>query len=152
MSEHLNTLADARKWLKGKLLNGGGRCPCCTLFAKVYRRQINAGMAMSLITMYRTFGLDFGYIPDLPAKSREEGKLVHWGLVVEAHEPRPDGGRAGWWRITEKGEAFIRRGLKVPKYVLIYDGRCLGYDDPDELIDIEDALTEKFNLDDLMGR
>jgi hypothetical protein len=109
-------------------------------------------MARSLITIYRTFGLDFGYIPNLPAKSREEGKLVHWGLVVETQEPRPDGGRAGWWRVTEKGEAFIRHGLKVPKYALIYDGRFLGYDDPNELIDIKDALTKKFNLEELMRR
>ena len=155
MSEHLgpqHTLADAKRWLKQRLLNKGGICPVCTQLAKVYRRQINAGMACSLITMYRNFGLEFGYIPELPAKSREEGKLVHWGLVVEAQEPRPDGGRAGWWRVTEKGEDFILHGLKVPKHTLIYDGRCLGYDDPDELIDIRDALTKKFNLEELMGR
>lgn len=85
-----DTLADAKKYLKGKLLYGGGRCPLCTQLAKIYRRPLNSGMARSLITMYRTFGLDFGYIPELPAKSREEGKLVHWGLVVEAQEPRPD--------------------------------------------------------------
>lgn len=147
-----HTLADARKYLKGKLLNGGGKCPLCTQLAKVYKRQINAGMACSLINMYRSFGLDFGYVPELPAKSREEGKLVHWGLVAEAQEPRPDGGRAGWWRVTEKGEAFILSGLTVPKYILIYDSRFLGYDDPAEQISIRDALTEKFNLEDLMGR
>jgi hypothetical protein len=154
MSGHLgphHTLADAKKYLKAKLLNGGGICPVCTQLAKVYKRPINAGMACSLITMYRTFGLDFGYIPELPAKSREEGKLVYWGLVAEAHELRPDGGRAGWWRVTEKGEAFIRHGLTVPKYALIYDGRFLGYDNPAAQIDIRDALTDKFNLEDLMA-
>ena len=145
-----DTLADAKEYLKGKLLNKGGICPVCKQLAKIYRRPLNSGMARSLITMYRTFGLEFGYIPELPAKSREEGKLVHWGLVVEAQEPRPDGGRAGWWRVTEKGEAFIRSGLTVPKYILIYDSRCIGYDDPKELIDIRDALTEKFSLEELM--
>lgn len=146
------TLAEARKWLRDKLLNGGCHCPLCKQYAKVYQRPLNSGMARSLITMYRTFGLEFGYIPDLPAKSREEGKLVHWGLVVEASEPRPDGGRAGWWRVTERGEDFILRGLRVPKYILLYDNRFLGYEDPNKLINIRDALTEKFSLEDLMRR
>lgn len=146
-----HTLGEARKWLKAELWKGGCKCPLCALPAKIYRRRINAGMARSLITMYRTFGLDFGYIPDLPAKSREEGKLVHWGLVVEASEPRPDGGRAGWWRVTEKGEAFIRSGLMVPKYVLLYGGNFLGYEDPTKVVSIRDALKKKFNLEELMG-
>lgn len=145
------TLATARAWLTAKLKNGGGKCPCCTQLAKVYRRTINAGMARSLIRMYREWGLEEGYLPDLPADSREEGKLAHWGLVQEADETRPDGGRAGWWRVTKKGEDFIKHGLMVPKHILIYDSRCLGYDDPKELIDIRTALTEKFNLEELMS-
>ena len=146
-----DTLAYARNWLKRKLLNGGTHCPLCTQHAKVYKRQINAGMARSLIRMYRKFGLEFGHLPSsLPADSREEGKLVHWGLVEELQKPRPDGGRAGWWRVTDKGEAFILHGLQVPKYAHIYDSHFLGYDDPNELIDIRDALADKFNLEDLM--
>lgn len=109
-------------------------------------------MARSLIRMYRTYGLEFGYLPKLPADSREEGKLVHWGLVEELQETRPDGGRAGWWRVTEKGEAFILHGLKVPKYVLLYGGKFLGYEDPSKVVSIRDALKKKFNLEELMGQ
>lgn len=102
--------------------------------------------------MYRKFGLQFGYIPELPARSREEGKLVCWSLIEEANALRPDGGRAGWWRVTDKGEAFIWRGLMVPKYALIYDGRFLRYDNPKDLVSIKDCLGKKFDLDDLMSR
>lgn len=151
MSGYPDTLADAKAWLRTQVFNGGARCPCCSMFAKVYKRQINSGMAQSLIRMYRKFGLQFGYIPELPAKSREEGKLVYWGLVEEANAVRPDGGRAGWWRVTDKGEAFICHGLMVPKYALIYDGRFLRYDNSQELVSIKDCLGEKFNLDDLMA-
>jgi hypothetical protein len=45
------TLADAQKWLAERV-KGGARCPCCNQFTKVYRRQINSGMARSLIAMY----------------------------------------------------------------------------------------------------
>jgi hypothetical protein len=147
-----HTLGYAKTWLKQKLLNGGCICPLCMKLAKIYKRQINAGMARSLIRMYHEFGLDFGYLPKLPAKSREEGKLVYWQLVEELQTPRPDGGRAGWWRVTEKGEAFILQGLQVPKYVYLYDGQFLCYDDPNELIDIDDALGDEFDLGDLMSR
>lgn len=109
-------------------------------------------MARSLIRMYRTYGLEYGYLPNLPADSREEGKLVHWGLVLEADETRPDGGRAGWWRVTERGEDFILRGLMVPKYILIYDSHCLGYENPIKVVSIRDALKKKFSLEELMGR
>jgi hypothetical protein len=146
------TLADAKAWLRVQVYNGGATCPCCAQHAKVYKRQINSGMARSLIRMYRSFGLDFGYIPELPTRSREEGKLPYWGLTEEANAVRLDGGRAGWWRVTDKGEAFIRRGLLVPKYALVYNGRFLKYDDSKQLVSIIHCLGNKFDLDDLLKR
>ena len=41
----------------------GGTCPCCDQLAKVYRRPINSGMAVSLITMYRTARQEWQHIP-----------------------------------------------------------------------------------------
>jgi hypothetical protein len=152
MMKDSEPLGAVKDWLRGQVHKGGARCPCCTQFAKVYKRQINSGMARSLIRMYRVAGLDWVHIPTaLPARSREEGKLAYWGLVEEASEPREDGGRAGWWRITSKGEAFLRRQLKVPKYALVYDARRLGFDET-EMVDIQDCLGARFNLTELMEK
>ena len=141
------TLEEAIAILRSKI-HKGTHCPCCGQFAKVYHRSLNCGMAASLVLMYRRSGFEWQHIPTtIPARSREEGKLAFWGLIEEKDEERPDSGRAGWWRVTEKGEAFINKGLAVPKYVNIYNGECLGFDGP--LITINDV--DKFHLAEMMS-
>jgi hypothetical protein len=144
------TLEEAKQWLRERV-EEGAHCPCCGQFAKVYRRRLNSGMARSLITMYRRGGHDWMHIPTtIPAKSREEGKLAYWQLVEESDEPRDDGGRAGWWRVTDKGTAFIYRHIRVPKYALVYDATLLGLDGS-ETVNIQDCLGDRFDLSELMG-
>jgi hypothetical protein len=145
------TLGEARAWLLDRV-EAGACCPVCTQLAKVYdNRQINAGMAVSLIKMYRVGGTDWVHVPTMVgARSREEGKLAYWDLVEEATEKRPDGGRAGWWRITPRGERFTLNELRVPKYARVYDNRVLGF--RGEPISIVDALKNKFDYNELMGR
>ena len=110
-------------------------------------------MAVGLIAMYRANGLEFGYVQAVRRRrgatdNREESKLRYWGLTEEEHTLRPDGGRAGWWRVTTKGETWVLNKALVPKYARIYDGRCLGLlGDP---ITIVDALGDKFNYRELM--
>ena len=82
--------------------------------------------------------------------SNEEPKLRYWGLLEEELELRPDGGRAGWWRVTELGEWFVLKEATVPRYARIYDNRCLSL--VGDQVSITDALGTKFNYDDLMGR
>lgn len=145
----MNTLAEARDWLRTRL-DEGEHCPCCTQYAKVYRRKINSGMARSLIAMYRISPTDWIHLPtQVGARSREEGKLAYWGLVEEENSIRPDGGRAGWWRLTQKGRIFVQGNTALPKYARVYDGRCLGLI-TGETATIHDALGTAFSYDDLM--
>lgn len=147
------TLGEARDRLR-VLVDEGHECPCCTQYAKVYRRKINSSMAHDLIVMWRAFGTDWGYLPDLRSKrslkgNREESKLRYWGLVREDPERREDGGRAGWWRITPEGVLFVTDRIRVPKYARIYDARCLGLQG--EPIGIRDALGDRFDYQELMN-
>lgn len=149
------TLDEARQRLFGNL-DAGMFCPCCGQYAKRYRRNINCGQVISLINIYKQgmrSQFEWVYIPNVYAslKSREEGKLAYWGLLEEAQEKREDGGRAGWWRVTLKGEDFLIRGLRIPKYAYVYNAKCLGFDTT-ELVTIRDCLRNKFDLDALMGR
>lgn len=143
------TLAEAKAILR-QLVDEGEKCPLCTQLAKVYRRKVNAGMARSLIEMYRVGGtLDWVHVPtQIGARSREEGKLAYWGLVEEETAKREDGGRAGYWRVTAKGVRFVREKIKVPKYARVYDGRCLGLTGDE--VSIREALGSKFSYDELM--
>ena len=129
----------------------GVTCPACTQLAKVYRRKINTGMAHALIEMFKHARRDWFYLPEITSRwqGRDEAGLRYWGLIEEAKEARPDGGRAGWWRVTEQGEQFIRCRARVFKYARVYDGRCLGLDgDP---VSIRESLGEKFDYDAMMA-
>jgi hypothetical protein len=146
------TLAQARQRLHSRL-DGGLFCPCCGQYAKRYRRKMNSGMARALINIYRhgyRGNFEWVYIPNLSAKSREEGKIAYWGLLEELQEPREDGGRAGWWRVTPAGEDFILRGRRIPKLAIVYNGVCTDFDNT-EMVNIHDCLGEKFNLNELLG-
>lgn len=137
------TLAQAQGWLRQRV-EQGANCPCCGRFTKVYNRKINAGMAMSLFLIYKKAGLDWLYLPaNIPATSREEGKLRYWGLLFE------DKTRSGWWRVSPLGEEFIRKGVCVRKYARVYDGRCLSTFGP--LVNFKQCLGTRFNYRELMA-
>ena len=141
------SLGDARAWLRARL-DQGECCPLCTQTAKMYKRKINAGMARSLIHMYRSANKGWIHVSLIGARSREEGKLAYWGLVEEQQGQGLHGGRAGYWRVTDKGELFVQGKLKVPKYAKVYNGKTYGLEG--DAVSIRDALGTKFNYDDLM--
>lgn len=106
------------------------RCPTCGAVTQDRSRPLNKGMVVSLGLMVRyTFfvenwssgPLPWIHVPTvcLSAKSREEHKLPHWGLIEEERRLRPDGGRAGYWRLTTKGILFAAGEIKVPRYALV---------------------------------
>jgi hypothetical protein len=148
------TLSDAKALLR-TLVDEGQRCPCCSRFAKVYKRKINSGMARALIRMYR--------LPQTPEEwihlyrdvdpNRFGGTdtpiLRFWGLVEENEESSSLAKKSnGLWRLTAAGRLFVRGETTMPKYARLYDNRCLGFAGP--RISIRDALGDKFNYDELM--
>jgi len=149
------TLEDAKKWLRGKVRKGA-ECPCCTQFAKVYKRKLNASMAVGMIKFYKHTGgaQEWVHIPthtDLSRLGGDWAKLAKWGLVEERESDRPDGGKhAGWWRITDLGAHFVLGRTRVPQYVFIYNQRLMKGDD-DSTVSIHEALGSEFNYNELMN-
>jgi len=142
-------LAQLKAWFEKRKAEGD-HCPVCQQHFKVYRRKINSGMARSLISMYRAGKTEFIHIPTtIGSRSREEGKLRYWGLVEEETALRPDGGRAGYWRVTEMGELFVLGKVKVPMYAEVYDGERLSLSG--DMVGIIDALGQKFHYGELMA-
>jgi hypothetical protein len=147
----MTTLTEAQQWLANRV-NSGARCPCCGQYAKVYRRQINSGMARSLIAMYLHGPQgQWVHLPtQVGARSREEGKLRYWGLVEEQVDvQRSDGGRAGYWRLTNAGRTWVTGQSTVPKFVYVYNNIVLRLEGPQ--VSITDALGSRFNYSELMG-
>lgn len=144
-----DTIQAGKIWLRN-MIDKGAHCPLCGQHAKLYKRKINSGMARSLIHIYRIAGNGWIHVSAIGARSREEGKLAYWGLLEEQAAVGVHGGRAGYWRLTDRGISFVRGNLKVPKYAHVYDGRVQGFD-ATEMVDIKDALGTKFNYQDLMN-
>jgi hypothetical protein len=136
------------RWLKAQL-DDGVTCPCCGQLAKVYKRQINGQMARVLIMMHKA-SPDGGevHLPTL-YRGADTAKLAYWELIKEREEPRPDGGRAGWWCVTDKGRAFINGRIAVPQYARVYNGQLLNLTGPP--VDIRTALGKNFDYSELMA-
>lgn len=146
---HPSTVGEARSFVKARLREGV-QCPVCDQRAQIYRRKINGQMVRSLVQMFRAGAADdFLHMPTVIGKQADEAKLAHWGLLEEEKVLRPDGGRAGWWRVTKDGVSFIRGDLRVTKYALIYDSRFLGFEG--EPVDAQDCLGVGFDLQELLN-
>ncbi len=143
------TLGEARAWMREQAATQGARCPCCTQYAKVYKRLMTPNIARLLVRAYREHGQTWFHATSLRDGTGDLAKLRYWRLLEESTERRADSGRAGWWRITDAGVAFIRTGATVPKYALIYDSYLLGHDG--DQVGIRDALGERFDLAELMA-
>lgn len=146
------SLGEARAWLREQAGDRGARCPCCTQLAKVYRRTIHYKMAADLIRAWRTHGQDWFHLRAATQYSGGDGaKLRYWDLMVEEPTRRPDGGRAGWWSITDLGAWFVRGQVAVPKDAYVYDNRLLRLDAGRGMVRIRDTLGDHFDYDELMS-
>lgn len=143
------TVARAREWLREQL-EEGAQCPCCEQHAQEYRWSLYATAARLLVAIYRAGGTE-EFVETKKHKGIGQGdasRLRLWGLAEQEKERRADGGRSGWWRVTELGEAFILGAATIPKYAYVYDGRLLRTEgDPTT---IRDVLGVEFNYDDVV--
>ena len=138
-----------RAWLRDHE-DEGVHCPACGQMAKVYRRKINTGMVQSLTAMYQVGRTGWVHVPtQIGARSREEGKLAYWELVEEERVVRGDGGRAGYWRVTQAGVDFLFGRKTLPKYARVYDGQVLGFVGPS--VTVQDALGTRFDYREFMS-
>jgi len=149
-------LEDARHWLFEKLSTGHG-CPCCGQFAKRYRYCFSENVCRFLMVLYRIRKSTSRFIhvteilkydPQI-LMSRDFLRPAFYGLIEEA--PNPDDAkkkRSGLWRISNRGVDFCEGQLEIQKYVVMYDGRVLWYEEP--WVKIWDFNGEHFNYQDAM--
>jgi len=146
------SVGEARDWLRDRVAVGAA-CPCCHQFTKVYRRKINAAMARALFLMWDEGGRErrlYVHVPSIdPTRGGDVAKMQFWGLIEEEKGSRVDGGRAGYWKVTQRGEDWLKRRVTVPKYARVYDGHLLNT--TGVAVSVDDALGDEFRLDDLMA-
>lgn len=149
------TLEEAKNWLRERL-HEGERCPCCTQFAKVYKKKLNSGMVSRLVHLERMSRGDNVWISvnDLYSKTKSVSPkdfpcLKHWQLI-EAKGDTPDDGAksSGYWRITDLGRQFVRGEVSMKRYIYLYDNRLMKFSE--ETITIHEALGDNFDFKELM--
>jgi hypothetical protein len=143
----------AQEW-RAAHLEKGAHCPWCGQYAKIYRRKLNSGMAYALCCFYRYYRREWGLIVHEDGRVQrrwggDPAKLFHWGLLEPAESPHNrKRRRAGLWRVTQRGQDWVRERITVPRYAVIYDGHLLRLEgDP---TNVRAALADHFDLDELM--
>jgi len=149
---YFETLAEARTRLEDDQ-EKGAICPCCGQFSKIYTRKLNSGMAYSLLRIARAFPngewVHVERFSKSDTRAAEFSKLRFWGLVEPKGERKEDGNSAGYWRVTQKGYAFVGLKTLIPAKAQIYNNGCRGFSD--QQINIIQALGKRFNYYELMG-
>jgi hypothetical protein len=149
------TLVEARAWLRERL-SGGETCPCCDQRAKVYERPLTSVAARAAIALWRMHRTRFGHMPTVAQHHLSDvqgqgGYLVlgaHWGLI-QSESSALDGGRAGFWRVTRFGEAWIHGRTAVPAKAVLYNGACREL--VGRPVTVFDVLGTRFDLARLLG-
>lgn len=128
----------------------------CDRFGIVYRINLNATMAKSLIWLSKQNGDRDGWV-DVPItaprevlRSNQLPTTKHWGLVERRPNTDPKVKHSGMWRITDKGRQFVNNNLRVPKKVYVYNDVVEAWTPED--VCIEDCFTERFDYQDAMRR
>lgn len=163
-------LNELRQWVQVRLEKPGGiRCPVCAQHAQAYKRKITKSMVnvmgrmlaiqgermLSLTDAIKpgnTFETDASgkrwvHLPHVKQESRDATMLAYWGLIEEWSVVREDGGRAGYWRVTDEGIEFLKGEMRVFTYAHVYRGERYAFSG--DQITVHD-VAPKFNLNDLM--
>jgi hypothetical protein len=141
------TLAQAKDYLR-KNFQSGTKCPCCGKYVKAYKRKLNAGMARALIIIYKlTINGNSIHVQSkftelgLRATTMDYAYLEKWSLIEQK-------GDNGYWKITQRGKEFVEDDIDLPEYCLVYNGE--PYKWSADLINIDTALTDEFDIDEIM--
>lgn len=126
-------------------------CPCCGRYARLYRRKIYSTMVRGLIQIYRkrnNFEGVHRMDAEILAAFPDFTKFRYWQIIQKVGNDDPDKKDSGAYIITEKGFAWLKGKITVPKYVTLFDDEVLGFSE--DHIDVRAALGEKFSYEALM--
>lgn len=150
------TLEESKKWLEENRTEGC-ICPCCNQFAKIYKRKLNAGMALFLIGLYKlskkSTSTNFSNKSimsemKINTSSLDYSILKHFNLIKESGIIPNEKRKSGFWKLTSLGNDFVEKKVQVNSHVYLYDSEVLGFSE--SKISIMETLGEKFDYNELM--
>tara|TARA_R110000787_G_scaffold153516_3_gene267413 strand:- start:7517 stop:7972 length:456 start_codon:yes stop_codon:yes gene_type:complete len=144
----MKSIAEGKQYLRDNFKTGAV-CPCCDKYVKAYKRKLNSGIARSLIIMHKLGAVNGKYIHvqnefaklKLRATTMDYAYAEKWSLIK-------DGDDIGTWTLTTKGASFVSNQSLLPDYCLVYNGNVYSWSD--NFINIDTALSTKYDYDDMM--
>lgn len=137
-------------------------CPCCAQTVALQERPLTAMMGKVVIILHRHFTTlpDWVHVPTLITESNKLGaairgsewsRLTLWGLLEARPLSKhiPPGKQAGYYRMPDKGHAFARGEVKIPKVARLYLDKLMGFGDVHT--DIKECLGEELDYGQLMS-
>ncbi len=158
LAQSLWTVAKAASWLAEKMEGTGADCPVCGRFAKYYSRAMNRPMVLALLEFYKRHqahengwvnykDVVYGAGALCSGVGGDYAKLKHWGLLEHKEAAGPND--SGIWRVTPKGESFLRGRITVPQHVVLFADKFYRFDGPETFAG--PCLGEGFDLEALMA-
>jgi hypothetical protein len=151
-------------WNRDSMFDEGVDCPCCGGLLKQYHRHMGSTISRWLVAFYRVrkrTGAEWIHTSEpsklmggkaASSRSGDYAKARFWKLIEpkpKDEDDDPDKKSSGFWRLTERGEAFVENKLQVQKTAIVFNNEVTGFEgDP---IGIIDALGTKFSYPELMG-
>lgn len=149
-------LGKLRTIWRGTIESGGGHCPVCDRWGRVYSRPINRTMAKSLVWLAHAKPDAQGWV-DVPStaprwvvQSNQLPTLRWWGFIErKANDSNSKTKHLGLWRMTPAGVDFVRHGARAPKSVFTYNGAVQGYST--ETVVLRDCFLDNFDYNGTMS-
>lgn len=122
-------------------------CPFCRTEIRRYRFALNSGLLLYLQQLYNVGGTGETSSMGLTASQYTNyTKLQHWGLIEPMLETERQNAARGWWRITPRGEDFVKGLVSLPRGIHTVEGVFDGYTDEDDAVYIYDVLTTAWRI------
>jgi hypothetical protein len=151
-------LAGARiKWNED-IHGDGGHCPVCERWGKIYKRNINRTMAMSLLWLNQNslWENDERQWVDVPktaprwlVRSNQLPTLAWWGIVERAPSNDKSLKHSGLWRPTAIGDAFAMGKVSIRRGVFTYNNKVQGF--TNERVYIHECFKTRFDYEEVMN-
>lgn len=141
-----DTVAIARAWIMNNLEHGG-YCPACSRIAIYKNYPMTDAMARLVIEMYRHHGQEFIHVRTFELNDKVVdrdnfvAKIAIRGLVEADTNRRSDGGKTGWYRVTDAGINWIFNHSKTPASIKSYNAfRDRGTVPSDKLVTVSQVF------------
>lgn len=123
-------------------------CPCCGLYVKLYKRKLNANMAMFLASLVRLHEQTHDWVSyrDCRFRGRDYNYITCWELATTGKDATGKSRTTGLWKPTTKGIDFVHGTISVPTHVFLLDNEVQGFSSSTTFIQDVDG----FNYQELM--